>query len=76
MSKSAVSRRFKAATQKELKASLSRPLGRIPLVAIMLEAEKGFRRIRGYEHLPLLVAALRAHDAKLKQEIDPLQQVA
>lgn len=30
----------------------------------VLEAERGFRKISGYRAMPILVAALRAHDAK------------
>ena len=30
----------------------------------VLEAERGFRKIAGYRAMPILVAALRAHDAK------------
>ena len=33
--------------------------------AALQEAERGFRRIRGYKDMPKLVAALRAHDAQL-----------
>jgi hypothetical protein len=32
------------------------------VAAALLEAEQGFRRIRGYRDLPKLVAALRALD--------------
>lgn len=31
----------------------------------MLEAVKGFRRLRGYKEIPKLVAALRARDQQL-----------
>jgi putative transposase len=34
----------------------------------MLEAERGFRKIAGYRAMPLLVAALRARDAKTERE--------
>ena len=30
--------------------------------AALLVAEKGFRRIRGYRHLPALLKALKQHD--------------
>jgi len=31
----------------------------------ILEAERSFRKIAGYRAMPILVAALRAHDAKI-----------
>ena len=31
----------------------------------VLEAAKGFRRVKGYQNMPALVAALRARDARL-----------
>jgi hypothetical protein len=34
-------------------------------VAGVLEAECGFRKIAGYCAMPILAAALRAHDAKI-----------
>jgi transposase-like protein len=34
----------------------------------VLEAERGFRKIAGYRAMPLLVAALRARDAKTERE--------
>lgn len=34
------------------------------------DAAKGFRRLRGYKGMPALVAALRAHDAKLDGTVD------
>ena len=34
----------------------------------VLEAERGFRKIAGYRAMPLLVAALRARDAKTQRE--------
>jgi transposase-like protein len=34
----------------------------------VLEAEQGFRRVRGYRDMPRLVAALRAHDAAIDGE--------
>jgi hypothetical protein len=30
----------------------------------VLEAERGFRKLVGYRAMPILVAALRAHDAQ------------
>ena len=33
----------------------------------VLEAERSFRRIVGYRAMPKLVAALRAHDAKINR---------
>jgi hypothetical protein len=44
----------------------------------MLEAAKGFRRIKAYKHLPALRAALAAHHAKyaVKQEVEPNAEVA
>ena len=46
------------------------------IAASYTEAEKGFRRIQGYKGLTILAAALRSHDEKLNQEIDPLLQAA
>ena len=40
------------------------------------EAERNFRRIRGYKGLSRLIAALHQRDAKFDQEVDALQQVA
>ena len=36
------------------------------LAVSLLEAAKTFRKLRGYKAMPLLVAALRDHDAKLE----------
>ena len=37
----------------------------------MLEAEKSFRRVRGYKQMPALVAQLRAHATRVaKNESD------
>ena len=36
------------------------------LAVSLIEASKTFRKLRGYKDIPKLVAALRAHDAKLK----------
>ena len=33
--------------------------------AALLQGEKGFRRIQGYEHLGHLIAVLKENDAKL-----------
>ena len=38
--------------------------------AALQEAAKGFRRIRGYKGMPMLIAALRAQDAKLDGTVD------
>jgi len=35
------------------------------LAVALIEASKTFRKLRGYKGMPKLVAALRAHDAKL-----------
>jgi putative transposase len=46
-------------------------------VAIGLqEATKGFRRLKGHEGMPKLVAALRAHDAGLDGALAPKKKVA
>jgi transposase-like protein len=46
-------------------------------VAIGLqEAAKGFRRLRGFEGMPKLVAALRVHDARLDVALAPLKKAA
>lgn len=44
--------------------------------AALQEAEKGFRRIRGYKDMPKLVAALRAHDAQLDGPLEAEKKVA
>jgi transposase-like protein len=44
--------------------------------AALLEAERGFRRIRGYKHMPALVAALRAHDAQPDEALEVEKKVA
>ncbi len=38
------------------------------LAVSLLEAAKTFRKLRGYKAMPLLVAALRDHDSKLKPD--------
>jgi transposase-like protein len=46
-------------------------------VAIGLqEATKGFRRLKGLEGIPKLVAALRAHDARLDGALAPQKKAA
>lgn len=46
-------------------------------VAIGLqEATKGFRRLKGHEGMPKLVAALRAHDARLDGALAPQKKAA
>jgi len=46
-------------------------------VAIGLqEATKGFRRLKGFEGMPKLVAALRAHDARLDGALAPQKKAA
>ena len=44
----------------------------------LLEAEKGFRRIRGYKGIPMLVIALRHHEEKtgLDRQIDVMRETA
>ena len=44
--------------------------------AALLEHAKGFRRLRGYKGMPVLVAALRRNDARLDGEIDHAAEVA
>ena len=39
------------------------------LAVALIEAAKTFRKLRGYKGMPKLVAALRAHDAKLNQNV-------
>ena len=36
----------------------------LPIAAGMMEAAKGFRRLKAYKHLPVLRAALAAHQSK------------
>ena len=46
-------------------------------VAIGLqEATKGFRRLKGHEGMPKLVAALRAHDTRLAEALAPQKKAA
>jgi hypothetical protein len=44
----------------------------------LLEAERGFRRIRGYRHMPKLVSALQEHERKLgiNHKIDAMRESA
>src|SRR6202162_1011306 len=44
----------------------------------VLEAERGFRKLVGYRAMPILVAALRAHDAHLepKSQLDVAEKAA
>ena len=44
----------------------------------VLEAECGFRKLVGYHAMPILVAALRAHDAQLepKSQLDVAEKAA
>jgi putative transposase len=44
----------------------------------VLEAERGFRKLVGYRAMPILVAALRTHDAQLepKSELDVAEKAA
>jgi hypothetical protein len=44
----------------------------------LLEAERGFRKIAGYRAMPILLAALRAHDAKLDRapNLDHVEKAA
>ncbi|MGH7284991.1 MAG: transposase, partial [Polyangiaceae bacterium] len=43
----------------------------------LLEASKTFRKLRGYKGMPILVAALRAHDQHLTPStIDPSKRAA
>jgi len=46
------------------------------MAAAIGEAEKGFRRLRGYEAMPKLLKALRAHDEKLEGGIAPVKEAA
>lgn len=46
------------------------------MAAAVSEAAKGFRRLRGYQGMPKLVTALRAHDAKLDGDLAPVKRAA
>ena len=81
-SRSAVSRRFKTATTKALESMISivktttRNVKRWRddkmikrwVAAGMLNAERSFRRVKGVNDMPTLLAALAHHVNKLKQE--------
>lgn len=42
----------------------------------VLEAERGFRKLTGYRAMPILVAALRAHDVQLEPKLDVAEKAA
>jgi putative transposase len=42
----------------------------------VLEAERGFRKVVGYRAMPILVAALRAHDAQFNRRLDDTEKAA
>ena len=42
----------------------------------VLEAERGFRKLAGYRAMPILVAALRAHDAQFNRKVDDTEKAA
>jgi transposase-like protein len=42
----------------------------------VLEAERGFRKLVGYRAMPILVAALRAHDAQFNRRVDDTEKAA
>jgi putative transposase len=42
----------------------------------VLEAERGFRKLVGYRAMPILVAALRAHDAPFNRRVDTTEKAA
>lgn len=46
------------------------------MAAAIGEAEKGFRRLRGYEAMPKLLKALRAHDEKFEGGVAPVKVAA
>lgn len=46
------------------------------LVAALDDAAGGFRKVRGHRQLPRLIAALRAHDAKLNGGVDQASKAA
>ena len=46
------------------------------LAVALIEAAKTFRKLRGYVGMPKLVAALRAHDAKLTPRVVDLKEKA
>lgn len=62
-SRSAISRRFKAATTKALDELLARDLDELDVAALMIEARRSFRRIKGCNDMATLTAAVRAEVA-------------
>jgi hypothetical protein len=45
----------------------------------VLEAERGFRKLVGYRAMPILLAALRAHDAqfnRVEPRVDDTEKAA
>ena len=42
----------------------------------VLEAERGFRKVVGYRAMPILVAALSAHDAHFNRKVDDREKSA
>jgi hypothetical protein len=45
----------------------------------VLEAERGFRKLVGYRAMPILLAALRAHDAqfnRVERRVDDTEKAA
>ncbi len=42
----------------------------------VLEADRGFRKLVGYRAMPILVAALRAHDAQSNRKVDDTEKAA
>ncbi len=50
---------------------------RVWLAVVLIEVEKNFRKLRGHAGMSKLVAALRAHDAKLKPPVvDAMEKAA
>jgi hypothetical protein len=46
------------------------------VAAALGEASKGFRRLKGYRDMPKLLAALRAHDARLGSPLASVEKAA
>lgn len=42
----------------------------------MVEAQKGFRRLKGYKGMKTLVSVLRRHDAELEKQVAPAMEAA
>jgi transposase-like protein len=42
----------------------------------VLEAERGFRKLAGYRAMPILVAALRNHDNRIRPGVDASEKAA